>query len=173
MPEGEVVLMMFKRFLNIGTRKERGVHQEDRALSQRTDRFVEGSRRHIGSGRHRRNRAMRIEVIMGTMGFIAKNGHMVFVGEFHDIFKRTNRAKIGRVDHENRFGGRVARIALRQSSSEGWLAISKIVIDLWHDVNWDRAGKDETVDDRLMDVARKQNLLTRFDGGKNHCDDAA
>jgi hypothetical protein len=45
---------------------------------------------------------------MGAMGFVAKDGHMMLVGEFNDVFKRTDRAKIGRVDDEDRFGGRVA-----------------------------------------------------------------
>jgi hypothetical protein len=49
----------------------------------------------------------------------------------------------------------------------------KIVIDRRHHILRNRSGKNEAVDDRLMDVARKNDFFAGFDRGHDHRDDAA
>jgi hypothetical protein len=46
---------------------------------------MKGNRGHIGPGIHRGDRrTFGVEIIVGAMGFIDQDGHMMFMGDFHD-----------------------------------------------------------------------------------------
>ena len=114
-----------------------------------------------------------MEIEMGTMSFVNKNGHMVLVSVFDKLFKFANRAEIGWVDDEDGFGGSVSVNGLLPIL-KGWLIGDlKIVVDLRHDINWDSAGNRQSTDNRFVDVTRKDDLLPCFDRGHDHGDDAA
>jgi len=96
--------------LDISAAEHRRVGQKNRALSQTAARFVEGSRSHIGSSRHSRKGAVFIlEVIMRAMGFVAKDGHVVSMSKFDNVFQRSDRTKVSRVDDKNGFSGGVTQ----------------------------------------------------------------
>jgi len=71
--------------LDIVAVKHARVHKENGALGQRARGLVKGNRRHIGTGIHRRDgRAFGVEIVMGAVGFIDEDGHVMFVGDFDD-----------------------------------------------------------------------------------------
>ncbi len=110
---------------------------------------------------------------MGPMGFIHQNAHTMGMGQFHDGPQVSHSAEVSGVDHEDGLRGRVGLnrfLVLLQ----GWLIGDfQILIDFRHQIDRDGTGQNQSVDDRLMDVAGQNDRFARFAGGEDHGDDAA
>ena len=122
--------------------------QQNGRLGQRPSGFMDGDGGHVRPCVHRGLRAAGgMEIIMGAMGLIDEDRHVVLMGELNQGSQIRHRAEIGGVDDEDRLRRWILKNRFLPRGQRRLVGDFQSGIDLRHDVGRDGAGENQGVDD--------------------------